>query len=618
MQVIDGVTILSATDLVGFLACEHLAGLELAGASGLVERPIRKDPELELIQARGYEHERRYRDELAAGGRRVTEIALDGSIADRLDQLRAAAAETDVAMRRGDDVIYQATFFDGRWRGHADFLLRVEEPSDLGPWSYEIADTKLARHVKASALLQVCSYVEQLARTQGREPERMHIALGGKARATESFRVADHMAYYRLVKRLFEDRIAGTAAYPPVGTYPDPVEHCDVCRWDELCTIRRRADDDLSLVAGITSLQRRQLKDRGIATRRGLAGLTLPLVPPLRRGNPTSLERIRSQARIQVRGTDEARMLYELVDPPRLRDGTLEPDRGLLSLPEPRAGDLFFDIEGDPYAFDEGIDYLFGVLEPGRPSADGSPAFHALWARDEGGEVTEDAERRAFERLVDLLIERLDADPEMHVYHYAPYEPTALVRLMGRHGTRENEVDRLLRGGILVDLFRVVRQGVRASVESYSIKRLEPLYGYEREIGLRDAGSSIVAFETWLGGGTGEHGEETLATIERYNRDDVVSTMRLRAWLEARRTELEGRLGQRLPRRSRRDGAPAEVLGEKLARIAATAGRLAPAGVDDGTEAGHARWLLAQLLWFHRREDKSFWRRYYELMGDMT
>ena len=130
--------------------------------------------------------------------------------------------------------------------------------------------------------------------------------------------------------------------------------------------------------------------------------------------------------------------------------------------------------------------------------------FHAIWSRDVAGEFTLDAERHAFERLVDFIIDRLDRDPTMHVYHYAPYEPTALKRLMGRYGTREAEVDRLLREGVLVDLLRVVRQSLRASVESYSIKKMEGLYGFVREIDLRDAGSSIVAFEEWLELGEGD------------------------------------------------------------------------------------------------------------------
>ena len=174
-------------------------------------------------------------------------------------------------------------FFDGRWLGYADFLLRVETPSKLGAWSYEVADTKLARHVKGSAVLQICSYVEQLTRIQDFEPEHLKVVLGGSSRATETLRVADYMAYYRRVKQEFETAVtAGEPVYPPTATYPDPVEHCDVCNWIVDCKAKRRGDDDLSLVAGITAKQRRALKDRAVTHRRELAVLELPMRPTTR------------------------------------------------------------------------------------------------------------------------------------------------------------------------------------------------------------------------------------------------------------------------------------------------------------------------------------------------
>ena len=190
MQIIDGQPVFSATDLVGFLACEHLTALELAAAARLVRRPVRDDPELDVLQARGLAHEQRYLADLEAAGRKVTRLPAEEGIEDRGARLRRAAAATEAAIRRGDDVVYQATFFDGRWLGYADFLVRVEAPSALGPWSYEIVDTKLARSTKASALLQICSYVDQLTRIQGCEPEWMHVALGGSARTVEAHRVA--------------------------------------------------------------------------------------------------------------------------------------------------------------------------------------------------------------------------------------------------------------------------------------------------------------------------------------------------------------------------------------------------------------------------------------------
>ncbi|HEX3264937.1 MAG TPA: TM0106 family RecB-like putative nuclease [Candidatus Limnocylindrales bacterium] len=623
MQLIDGRPVYAATDLVGFLACSHRLALERAALAGLVEKPIRNDPTIDLIARRGEAHEARYLEQLRRSGRSVVVIEKGEDFAARGAGLRAAAQATAAAMRDGADVVYQGTFFDGTWVGHADFLLRVERPSDLGSWSYEVADTKLARKAKAGAILQICSYIDQLEPLQGVTPELLHVVLGGSSQAIETFRVAEFMAYYRRVKAEFEASLLGAPVYPVTATYPDPVEHCDVCRWNLHCRAQRRADDDLSLVAGISGRQRRALKDAAINQRRQLAVLDLPLRPRLEGVSDQALERVRDQARIQVAGEDEGSVKWEFIDP-ELDDGGLVPDRGFLVLPEPSAHDLFFDIEGDPFALDDGVEYLFGVLEPalGDPNRPGEPRFHEIWSRDDAGNVTRAAEKAAFERLVDLLIERLDAHPELHVYHYAPYEKTALARLAQRHATREEAVDRLLTGRVLVDLFRVVRQGVRASVESYSIKRLEPLYGLEREVELRSAGSSIVAFEAWLDGGSDEQGgvgEAILETIAGYNRDDVLSNWRLRDWLEDRRTELEARLGIPVPRPPVHPEAETPAaLTEAQAHVAELVAALTLGVPDEASERSPeqgGRWLLAQLLEWHRREDRAFWWRFFELAG---
>src|SRR6476646_5175514 len=199
MQLIDGRPVYAATDLVGFLACDHRLELERAALAGLVRKPIRNDPSIDLVAKRGIEHEQRYLEDLREAGLRVVSIDKDGSAVAPLEavgeppprdagaELRAAAEETIAAMRGGADVVYQATFFDGTWRGHADFLLRRnhdagEPDSAFGPWHYEVADTKLARHVKASAILQICSYVEQLTAVQGQQPEYLYVVLGGRER----------------------------------------------------------------------------------------------------------------------------------------------------------------------------------------------------------------------------------------------------------------------------------------------------------------------------------------------------------------------------------------------------------------------------------------------------
>ena len=619
MQRVDGRLVYSATDLVGYLQCRHLAKLERAAAWRHIDRPMRSDPVLDRIQQRGFEHEQRFLDSLRSDGMRVVEVERDEDLPYEARRIRGRD-ETLAAMREGADVIFQAVLFDGRRLGYADFLRRVDAPSGLGSWSYEVWDTKLARHATASAVLQLCLYSDMVAALQGAQPERMHLALGGVQRETVSFRVADYAAYYRLVAREFEGFLDENDVYPVEGT-PEPVEHCGACRWSERCRTQWRAEDDLSLVADLSSRQRRALHAIGVTTRTGLAEPAQPLPERLDGAGPGALARIQAQANIQVRGERLKQAISERIPPPRDRKGELAPNQGLLMLPRPSPGDLFFDIEGDPFfESDEvdGIDYLFGVIDPGRRDESGQPTFHAFWSIEDGT-VTTGAERRAFEAFIDLVSARLESDPTLHIYHYAPYEPSAVKRLAGRYGTREEEVDALLRGGVFVDLYRAVRQGIRASVESYSIKQLEPLYGFARSIDLRDANTSIVEFETWLELEREDARDDLLAEIKAYNRDDCVSTMHLRDWLEGQRAELVREIGDP-PRPTVPTPEEREDSEEQQAVNALVDGLCAglPESIERHTRDERGRWLLAQLLNWHRREDKAFWWRYFYLVEELT
>ena len=619
MQRVDGRLLCSATDLVGHLECRHLTELERAAAFGWRERPVRDDPVLDRIAQRGIEHEKSFLEAHRVDGVDVTTVDVDEGVPYG-ERLTRGAEETRSAMAAGAELIYQAVLFDGSRLGYADFLMRVAEPSSLGDWGYEVWDAKLARHPTAAAVLQLCLYSDMVGDLQGRPPEEMHLALGGVARQRVSFRFADFAAYYRLADRSLRDFL-GSRDGSGLATKPEPVEHCGVCRWSGECRQRWRDEDDLALVANLTSRQRRALNAVEVTTRRGLAGLEEPGAAELEGVSSKALANIRAQAAIQVEGERVGRTISERIEPPLDGDGALVPNHGLLMLPEPSRGDLFFDIEGDPFYGSEevdGIDYLFGVIESGTP-ADADPAFRCFWSIDEDeNTVTPAGEKRAFEQFIDFAIERLDADPDLHIYHYAPYEPTAVKRLAGRHGTREEEVDRLLRGEVFVDLYRAVRQGIRASVESYSIKRLEPLYGFVRDTELRDANSSIVEFETWLELGEGEAGRDLLDSIKGYNRDDCLSTLRLRDWLESQRTELADEFGD-LPRPSVPEPEETEDSEEQQAvnELAASLCVGLPESVEEMDEAQRGRWLLAQLLNWHRREDKSSWWRYFHL-ADLT
>jgi predicted RecB family nuclease len=607
MQDIDGQTVYSATDLVGYLACEHLTTLDRAELRDLLSAEERVDEELDVLRERGEEHELRYRAFLEQQGRTVSEGRHPKAALAGLKQRARLDADTELTrrlMHQGADVIYQAALFDGMWLGYADFLLRVEGPSNLGGHHYEVADTKLARRTKGGALLQLCVYSELVASVQGRMPAEMHVALGGSGHNVDTHRLDDYLAYYRRVKARFLEAVLQDEplAYPLPVT-PDPVNHCGVCRWEPTCSTLRRTADHLSLVASMRSDQARRLQEAGISTLTELATIQTPL-PEIDKLGAATLAALHQQARLQ---------LASLGRPiPEVEFLPLEKNRGLSWLPAPSSNDLFFDIEGDPFAEEDGLEYLFGVWDPSRLAPDGTPTFHTWWAHNRA------EEKAAFEAFVDFVMGRWREDADMHVYHYAAYERGRMGMLSTRHGTREAEVDRMLRSELFVDLYKVVRQGMRIGLESYSIKKLEPLYALNREAALKEAGSSIVAYERYIKSVSAGHADASiLEGIALYNRDDCRSNAELRDWLEKQRGVLATRLG--VPEIDRRtpDEEPAKPPSERDVRIERLVHQLLD-GVppDPETRAADAalrgRWLLANLLEWHRREEKVDWWAFFD------
>ncbi|MDQ3874441.1 MAG: TM0106 family RecB-like putative nuclease, partial [Actinomycetota bacterium] len=576
MQQRDGRLLLSPSDVDNYLECAHLTRLELAVARGELERPVRENPPADLIARKGDEHEARHLQMLRDRGMEV--VTIGHSSEDDDWDLETAARQTEGAMRAGAEVVYQAVFLAGDWRGLADFVERVDRPSELGRWSYEVADAKLARRPKPRHVLQLCFYSEQVARVQGVEPEFMHLVLGSQQR--ERLRLGDFAAYYRRVRRRFLDSIARGE-----DTYPYPVDHCSICHFLPRCKAQWEADDHLVRVAGIRRDQIARLRDAGIARLGELAAAPPSLEVP--RMVPSTLEKLRDQAALQHYERETGRLRYRLLTP--------EEKRGLALLPKPSVGDLFFDIEGDPFWEPErGLEYLFGILwvEGDRPR------FRAFWAHDRAGE------KRAFEQLVDFLHERVAADPNLHVYHYAHYEPTALKRLAALYGTREDELDDLLRRELFVDLLAVVRQSLRTSRPGYSLKEIEAFYLPGREAPLGSGIDATVEYERWLETGN----VAILAAIEAYNREDCVSTARLRDWLLERRGEAASLYGEEVrwwqvpePR------APSEEVRHDLGERARLGEELVA-----GSEEGDERWLAGQLLEYHRREAKPVWWQFFE------
>lgn len=591
MRIIESGLVLSASDVSRFLGCRHRTGLDLAVAVGELRPPSWVDPFMQVLRERGLEHEQHYTEELRAQGLETLDLAQHEGL--------TGVEPTVGAMRRGVPVILQGSLRRGSWFGRPDVLKRVEVPSAFGAWSYEVIDTKLALETRGGTVVQLVLYCQLLGEVQGRLPDRFHVVTPDPKSPIESFRLEEFAAYFRLIQGQLERTAVQAPEAITAANYPEPVEHCEACAWWRDCDRRRRADDHLSFVAGISRLQRRELEAIGVKTLAELATLPLPLTFKPPRGAIDTYVRARNQARVQLEGRTAGQPIHELL--------AFEPGKGLARLPEPSVGDVFLDLEGDPFAGEGGREYLFGCIVM---EADGSARPMSLWA------WTAAEERAAFEGVVDEIERLWAANPGMHVFHYAPYEPAAFKRLMGRYATREAAMDRLLRAERFVDLHSVVRQSIRASVESYSIKDLERFFGFERAVPLVEARVNMRLIERAVELRMPEAADEAARqAVQGYNLDDCHSARRLRDWLEELRAGAIA-AGAAISRPEVKDGAPPEKIDaraqEVQARIAAlTAG--IPIEPSERTQAEQARWVLAHLLDYHRRENKAPWWEFFRL-----
>jgi uncharacterized protein len=400
-------------------------------------------------------------------------------------------------MRNGAPIVAQGALKTGRWGGRLDILRRVEKPSTFGAWSYEVIDTKLARETKGNTVLQLCLYSDLLTDAQKVASEFAYVVTPGSAFKPQAFRILDYAAYYRRVRASLESAIENGSSG---DLYPDPKPHCEICRWRRHCDAKWRADDHLTLVARISKSQIAELRRHDVTTVTALAALPLPLPWRPDRGAIPTLERIREQARLQIESRASGAVVYESLNP--------VPGFGLACLPAPADGDTFLDFEGDPFVEEGGLEFLVGYAFQ---DDTGAKSYRADWA------LSRADEKACFERFVDFVMERWAAHPDLHIYHYAPYEPAALKRLMGRYATRESEIDRMLRAGLFVDLYAVVRHAIRAGIESYSIKKLEPLYAFERTVGLPDVSAVLAKVQASLElGDFGGIGEEERTVVAAY------------------------------------------------------------------------------------------------------
>ena len=386
MQKKDDKFVLSAGDINGFLNCKRLTELDTLVANKKLKAPEFNNPHLKVMQQRGFEHEENYVEHLKSQG-----LSFESAeVTEGEDGYR----KTIELMKKGVDIITQGILKLEGWYGRSDVLKKVAVKSDLGDYSYIAMDTKLSRETKAGSIMQLCLYSEMLREIQEVVPEFMYVVTPGDESGfnEECYRVDDYQAYYRLVRNNLLSTLGDIKAYP------EPVSHCDVCRWWESCSQQRRDDDHLSLVANITKSQRKDLESIGINTIKGLSDANEADFKKLPPGtNLKSLELSKEQARVQVEARESGKLISEFMP--------FEDERGLSRLPEPNEGDLFFDIEGDTFVGRHGLEYLFGLTYfEGK-----NQKYKAIWA------TKPTMEKAAFIELMKFFLKRMDEFPEFQL-----------------------------------------------------------------------------------------------------------------------------------------------------------------------------------------------------------
>lgn len=579
--------IYSASDLAAAARCEYALLRAFDAKLGRGPAVAVEDELLARTAQLGGEHEQRHLELLRDGA----DVAVIGRPPYTVEGLTAAADQTRRAVDRRAEVIYQAAMFDGRFVGFADFLMLEQGPDGE---RYRLRDTKLARSVKVEALLQLAAYAEVLTAAGVPVADEVELVLGDGATAT--YRIDELLPVYRprreALQRLLDDHYASGA---PVDWADESVRACFRC---PECAAQVRANDDLLLVANMRVSQRARLLDAGITTVAELASHDGPVAELSTR----TFTALRDQARLQLAPRVDGKPPYQVVDA-----------QPLTLLPDPDKGDLFFDFEGDPLwtsgaarptsgsdGHEWGLEYMWGVLEVGG-------GFRPLWAHDRA------SERKALVDFLKLVRQRRKKYPKMHIYHYAAYEKSALLRLAGRYGVGEDEVDDLLRSGVLVDLYPLVRKSIRVGTENYSLKSLEPLYmGSElRDGDVTTATESITMYARFCemrAAGRDDEAANMLKKIEDYNRYDCRSTHRLRDWLI--KIAIESSVPPLGPQPVKQG-----VAVEDTDELAHTLMDFAGDGVAKRTPEQTAVALVAAARGYHRREDKPFWWAHFDRLN---
>lgn len=494
------------------------------------------------------------------------------------------------AISKKAPVIYQGALRHENFAGFTDFL-------ELDPitGTYLLWDTKVARSIKPYYAVQLCCYAEMLGHTEGTtSPKFFGIILGTNERP--HLRVSDYFDYYLSIKEGFlklQESYDGD-----IKNRPEPEPRADHGNWTSHAEDFFDQTDHLVRVAGISATQIKKLRSSGIDTLKKLSESSGANVEKMR---SEALAKLVAQARLQhatreARKNDPHALATHEVLP--LQEGKIH---GLSLIPKPDHADVYFDMEGYPIAVG-GLEYLWGAgyVE------NGAFVFKDWWAHDRN------EEKEALRGFILWVYDRWKQNPGMHIYHYAPYEVSAVRRLMSLHDTCQEEVNELLRNGVFVDLYQVVKKSLLIGDKNYSIKTVEKLYraGRTRDTEVATSIGSVVHYARWIDSGEGRDWQTSpiLSGIRDYNEDDCLSTKELADWLRA----LADRQGiPPLPPQNIREEKEDDDEGkEKAAELVEQNQRIIAALRSKRNDPCAA--ILADLLGFHRREELPVWWRLFD------
>jgi uncharacterized protein len=497
--------LLTPSKISSWLGCGHYLSLSNQVESGLLATQRTPLNDLaEILIDKGNQHESNCLDDYEAMGKTIYEVP--GRNAG--EPFQAWVERVGNPMEKGFDVIYQMPFVHDGIRGIADFLVRTES-SDATVATYEPVDAKLTRSKgKPGHVLQLCFYAEAMTALTGVTPRKMHIWLGSGR--TEELSVDEFLPYWRRLRRQLGALLESEQS--TIVTQPKPCVTCEYCEFQGHCEQQWRQEDSLAFLANSRQVERDALEASGVLTLEALGRREEPVVD-LR---DEKLRRLHRQAALQVqsRTSPESPPVFEYVE---VSDDPVY-GHGFELMPQPHPADVFFDFEGDPFwTAQHDLMFLAGLYYQ---DANGEWNYDERWAH------SLDDQQSMIKGLVEFFSARRDAFPEMHVYHYNHTEKSTIERLM-RDAEDENLFASLVESGLFVDLFLVAKNALRVGTESYGLKHLERLVGFERTAGIEHGAGAVVEYEEWMSSKDETH----LRNIARYNRDDVAATRALCDWL---------------------------------------------------------------------------------------